>query len=368
MAADTIFINGRFLTQPMSGVQRYAHEIVRAIDAMAGRGATRLRCVLLTPRGAPSMGLRHVEQRGCGRLRGHGWDQIDFALAARRGVALCLAQTGPVALARQVAVIHDASVQRHPEHYSRAYVAAHRTIDALLARRAVIATVSEFSRGELSAVLGVPADAIVVAPNGAEHLGGEGDPDVLARLGLVPGGYFMTLGNLTRNKNVAVVLRALARIAAPGARLVAVGRLDPAVFGRAGLPEAADNLVLPGRLDDAEVAALMRSARALVFPSIYEGFGIPPLEAFANGCPVIASTAPAIREVCGPAADYFDPHDDAALAALMRRWLADDGTLRAQRVAAGRERLARYAWPRSAETLVRACERLAAEGGAASRS
>ncbi|MEG8037853.1 glycosyltransferase family 1 protein [Sphingomonas sp. LR60] len=356
-----VFINGRFLTQPVSGVQRYAQEIVTALDALAGEGALPARYVLLAPPGARKLPLRHIETRTIGTRAGHYWDQVDYARAASAGVALCLAMTGPVALRRQVVVIHDAAVQRHPEHFSTPYVLAHRGLDRLLARRAMVATVSDFSRRELADVLPVAATDIVVAPNGAEHLSIAPDTGVVARLGLTKGGYFLTLGNLTRNKNLAVALRALARLGPGRAKLVAVGRIDPAVFGSAGLPDPGPDLLLPGRLDDAEVAALMQAAHALIFPSIYEGFGIPPLEAFANGCPVLASTARAVVEVCGDAADYFDWHDDATLARLMQRFLDDhDGALRRNRVAKGRRRVALFSWRGSAQILADACVTAAA--------
>ena len=357
----TVFINGRFLTQSISGVQRYAQEIVGALDALAGEGALVQRYMLLTPPGARVLDLRHIETRTVGTRNGHLWDQLDFARAVRGGVALGLAMTGPVAMKRQVVVIHDASVQRHPEHYSRPYVLAHRIIDRLLARRAVVATVSEFSRRELADVLPVAARDIVVAPNGAEHLSIAPDAGVVERLGLTKNGYFLTLGNLTRNKNLAVALRALARLQPGSAKLVAVGRMERTVFGSAGLPEPGADVLLPGRLDDAEVAGLMQGARALIFPSIYEGFGIPPLEAFVNECPVLASTAPAVQEVCGDAADYFEPHDDATLARLMQMLLDDhDGALRRDRLAKGKQRVARYTWRGSAQILADACAKVAA--------
>jgi glycosyltransferase involved in cell wall biosynthesis len=356
-----VSINGRFLTQPISGVQRYAQEIVTALDALAGEGALPAPYVLLTPPGARTLNLRNIETRVVGTRAGHLWDQVDFARAVRRGTALCLAMTGPVALKRQVVVIHDASVQRHPEHFSKPYVLAHTLLDRLLARRAVIATVSEFSRTELADVLPVAERDIVVAPNGAEHLSIAPDAQVVERLGLTKGGYFLTLGNLTRNKNLAVALRALARLAPGSAKLVAVGRMERSVFGSAGLPEPGPDVLLPGRLDDAEVAGLMQGARALIFPSIYEGFGIPPLEAFVNDCPVLASTAPAVREVCGPAADYFEPHDDATLATLMQMLLDDhDGAIRRDRLAKGHDRVARYSWRGSARILADACAKFAA--------
>lgn len=357
----TVHINGRFLTQPVSGVQRYAQEIVTALDTLAGEGAPGADYELLTPPGARTLDLAHIPTRVIGTRAGHLWDQVDYAKAARHGTALCLAMTGPVLLRRQVVVIHDAAVQRHPEHFSKAYVLAHSLLDRLLARRAVVATVSEFSRRELAEVLPVAEKDIVVAPNGAEHLSIAPDTGVVERLGLTPNGYFLTLGNLTRNKNLAVALRALARLAPGSAKLVAVGRMDRSVFGSAGLPEPGPDVLLPGRLDDAEVAGLMRGARALIFPSIYEGFGIPPLEAFVNDCPVLASTAPAVREVCGPAADYFEPHDDATLARLMQMLLDDaDGAIRRDRLTKARGRVARYTWRGSARILADACAKVSA--------
>jgi glycosyltransferase involved in cell wall biosynthesis len=166
------------------------------------------------------------------------------------------------------------------------------------------------------------------------------------------------LGNITPNKNLAVAIRALARLQPSPVRLVAVGRLEPSVFGQGDLPPIGEGLVLAGRLDDAEVVALMRSARALIFPSLYEGFGIPPLEAMANDCPVLASTAEAVRETCGDAAEYFNPRDDEALAALMRAAVDDTGAWRAHRIAAGRARLARFSWRESAGTLAAEVEQM----------
>ncbi|QJU57263.1 glycosyltransferase family 4 protein [Sphingomonas sp. AP4-R1] len=359
LAPRTVFINGRYLTQPLSGVQRYAEEIVRALDARIGAGAAKARYVLLCPPGARAAGLSNIPQQTIGKRCGHVWDQLDFALAARRGVALCLASVGPIALSRQVVVIHDAAVQRHPEHFSKGYAAVHKTIDWIVARRAKLATVSDFSKVELAEVLGVPADPIIVAKNGAEHLQIAPDAGVVDRLGLANTPYFLVLGNITRNKNLAVAMRALALLQPSPIKLVAVGRLDASVFGKGFLPPMGDGLVLPGRLDDAEVAGLMRQARALIFPSLYEGFGIPPLEAMANDCPVLASTADAIVETCGEAAEFFAPHDEEALAALMRRAAEDDGSWRAERIAAGRVRLGQFSWRASADTLAGVVEGMA---------
>lgn len=343
--AEPIFINGRFLTQPMSGVQRYGREIVRALDRRPGAAD---RYVLLTPPGAADLNLTSIPIRIVHGGRGHAWEQTTLAWTARHSPLLSLCGAGPVLRPRQVVVIHDAAVFRHPKHFRPAYAAFHRILGRLLASRARIATVSDFSRRELAATLHIPATRNTVAPNSADHLQTiTSDPDVIAALNLTDRPYFVVLGNLTPNKNIAVTLRALARLPDPEVRLVLIGSRPDAIFNEPTLAQD-PRLIVAGRCSDAQIAALLTHARALVFPSLYEGFGIPPLEALALGCPVIASDIPATREVCADAALYFDPTDDAALADHMTRLLTKPDTARRD---AGFRRTELYSWSRSAEIL-----------------
>jgi glycosyltransferase involved in cell wall biosynthesis len=343
--AEPIFINGRFLIQPMSGVQRYAREIVRALDRRPGAAD---RYLLLTPPGAENLNLTRIPVRIVHGGRGHAWEQMTLAWAARNGRLLSLCGASPVLHPRQVVVIHDAAVFCHPEHFRPAYAAFHRILGRLLASRARIATVSHFSRHELATTLHIPAAKITVAPNSADHLRAiKPDPDVVAALDLTDRPYFVALGNLTPNKNIAVTLRPLARIPDPAVRLVLIGSRPEAIFDAPSLQHD-PRLIIAGRCSDAQIVALLTQARGLLFPSLYEGFGIPPLEAFALGCPVIASDIPATREVCADAALYFAPTDDAALAEHMKRLLNETDHARRD---AGLRRTELYSWSRSAEVL-----------------
>ena len=354
-----IFINGRFLTQPLTGVQRYAGNIVRAVDELLGEQPGEWPEVrLVTPQGVADPKLRHIAWTTAGDLRGHAWDQVSFYRASRSGVALGLANSGPMLHRRGLVVLLDAAVYRHPEFFSPRYAAAHRLLGRLLARRAWIATISDFSRGELADVLGIDAAGIAVAPCATDHMGGRVDPAVVARLGLEDRPFFLTLGNRTKNKNLALVVEALALLGPGRARVVAVGDVDAKVFGHADLDESGD-FVAAGRLSDEEVGALMDRARALIFPSFYEGFGIPPLEAMSRGCPVLASTAGAVVEVCGDAAAYFDPTDAPALARLMGEALDADAADRDRHGQRGLERARAYSWRQSALTLLTAARELA---------
>lgn len=342
--SDPIFINGRFLAQPTSGVQRYAREIVRALDRGAGAGDY----ILLTPQGADSLDLDVVQVRTLSGPRGHLWEQTALAWAARHGRLLSLGGSGPVLHRRQTVVIHDAAVFRHPQHFRPTYASLHRLLGRTLARRARLATVSQFSRAELAQALATPAEAITLAPNGADHFAKAAPAhEVLHRLDVRGRPFFIALGNLAPNKNIAVMIRALRRLPDANVRLVLVGGRDLKVF-RAALGDD-PRVILAGRLTDAEVAALLGKARALVFASFYEGFGIPPLEAFARDCQVLASDIPAVREVCGEAPRYFNANDDAALARLMRD--AIDQPVDPERRALGQERVAAYRWEASAAVL-----------------
>lgn len=354
----TILINGRFLDQRLSGVQRYAAEIVLALDRLIGSDGAFGDCdwaLVTTGRAERRLALRHIDEiRRPGVLPGHLWEQTSLRRIVGDRPLLNLAGSGPLLAPRQLTVIHDAAVFRHPEHFSRAYGAFHRCVGRVMARRARIATVSDFSRGELAAVAGAPYERILVARNGAEHLARIApDRSVVARLGLAGRPFFLMIGNLARNKNVATAMRAVEMLDGRAA-LVVVGGGDPKVFEGGELPPSAGTRFV-GRRSDAEVAGLLQAAEALLFPSLYEGFGIPPLEAMVNGCPVIASAIAAVVEVCGETARYFPPKDAAALAALMREALDEDAATRAARVHHGRRRADSYRWEDSARLLAEAC-------------
>lgn len=354
-------MNGRFLSQPLTGVQRYAAEMVKAVDRLltSGQFPGALRDAewqLLTPADAGiAIELNRIQIRKVGRLTGHAWDQIDLARATVGGRLISLANSGPVLHSDQIVVIHDAQVFRRPDFFSRSYLTVHRTLDRLLARSATIATVSEFSRHELAAVLGLSPASIPVFPNSAEHFA-ETVPDftIIDRLGLTPYQFFLSVGSMTKNKNISLATAAAQLLGRPDVPLVIVGGNNSKIFqGKSqGDSTVADpGVILAGRLTDGEIAALYARALAFVFPSLYEGFGVPPLEAMIFGCPVIASTADAVRETCGNAAAYFNPHDAGE---LCRRML--------ERLAAGRisdeergkqlERIAAFSWRKSADKLL----------------
>ncbi|MCC2980804.1 glycosyltransferase family 4 protein [Sphingomonas sp. IC4-52] len=350
--ARHISINGRFLGRPVSGVERYGRELLRAWDAQLVARPSPLPVRVLMPRGvSPGLTLSAIWFETVGRLGGHAWEQSELYAASRRDVLVGLANSGPLLHSRQLVAVHDAAVFRFPENYSLRYRTLHRGLSRGLARRARLATVSEFSREELVTTLGVSRESVLVAPNGSDHLGQVPPDDTLIeRLGLRDTPFLLAVGTASRNKNLGLVIAAWRRLNASATRLVIAGPVNDRVFAQALDLDGVEGVLLPGRVNDAELAALYSHAVAFVFPSRYEGFGIPPLEAIAHGCPVLASAIPPLREVLSEGARFFDTEDADALAGLMREALA---TPRALPVAA-RARLARYRWADSAATMHRA--------------
>lgn len=205
-----IAINGRFLTQGMTGVQRFATEIVAAADALAAAGAWPSARVL-HPAGARDAGLRAFRAEAVGARSGQAWEQIDLPRALRGDVLVNLGNTAPVlAGARQAVVIHDAGAFDTPESYSFAFRTWYRLLQKRLARGgARILTVSEFSRGRIAAALGIDAASIGVLPEGGEHvLRIPADGAVLAKHGLEPARYALVVGNPAAHKNLAALTAA----------------------------------------------------------------------------------------------------------------------------------------------------------------
>jgi len=259
---------------------------------------------------------------------------------------------------RVVVTIHDLIHLLFPEFLPHPMAFAYAR---LMMRRAVrradrVLTVSRATATDLELHLGVDRARMTVTWNGVDErfrrrrtpqeLGG-----ALAPLGLAPG-YFLFLGNPKPHKNLERVLRAFARLPEDGRRLVVAGAPETGavadeIAGWAEELRLRGRLTLLGRLADDLLPALVQGAVALVFPSLYEGFGLPLAEALAAGTPVVASTTPALSEIAGGAAELVDPLDVAAIEGAMAR-LASDPARRRELADLGRKRAEAFRWESTA--------------------
>jgi glycosyltransferase involved in cell wall biosynthesis len=361
-----IAINGRFLTQRASGVQRFATEAIKAIDALLERdyAALKGRVELVAPRTARDFPLKNIPLRRTGFFSGYAWEQFEFPLHAAGRLLLNLCMLGPLIARHQIVVVHDATVRALPDNFSARFRAAYGFLLPRLCRRAeLVVSVSEFSRREIGKWYGADIGKMPVCYEGGDHITAvAADPTVLCRLNLVGRKFFLGVGVDSANKNIATVVAAFHKAKLGDTVLVLTGAMDPKVFGQIDQIKS-DGVRMVGFISDSDLRTLYEHALALVFPSFYEGFGLPPLEAMTCGCPVIISEQPALSEVCGDAALRCRADDTAQIMRHMQALHSDAG-LRARLAAAGRERARRFTWESTARSLLDHCLALGAKRAA----
>ena len=339
---DTLYVNGRFYTQPLSGVQRFAIEITKAL--VEGYGD---RVVVLGPKGAQA---KQPFVRVAGHGNGQVWEQLELPKHVVGGMLINLGNTAPLRPQFQLVVIHDAGIFATPEAYSWKYRLYHKVMQRLLMlRRVRVVTVSEFGRSELVRCLGIRPEQVGVVSEGADHMAAIAADDRIMEA-IPPGRFVLAVGNLAAHKNLAALSELGSTLAGRGLTLVITGGLAARAFSKARPDTLPQPACYVGRVSDEALKALYERAACLVFPSRYEGFGLPAVEAMACGCPVVASRIPALQETCGEAALYIDPGSPGDIARQVCRLLDDpavDGAMRA----AARDRVRAFTWARAARQL-----------------
>jgi glycosyltransferase involved in cell wall biosynthesis len=340
-----MLVNGRFLTRPATGVDRFAIELVTASARLTGRPLE-----VAIPVGAPLHSRFddiYARVQPIGSRKGQHWEQTDLPKAAGSRPLIGLCNSGPLFRENQMVVVHDAATLANPRNFSFAFRAWYGAMLAALMRRArVISSVSRFSANELMRHLGVRARGIEIITEGGEHIMREvADLAIIDRLGLHDRRYVLAVGNNSPNKNFSVVATAVALLEDPAICLVAVGGGNNRVF--AGADTQSKQIIRAGYVSDPQLRALYEHAACFVFPSYYEGFGLPPLEAMCCGCPVIVSDRASLPEICGNAALYCDPDDPRGLSQLIRRILQRASVVDELK-AAGLERARAFGWDKAA--------------------
>jgi glycosyltransferase involved in cell wall biosynthesis len=355
-ATTTFYIKGRFLIQQYTGVQRLAAEMVGALDRLAGceQWPAGVRFVVLAPPGAVAPPeWKHIATKVVGRTTGHLWEQVELPWAARDGHLISFAGPPVLCKQQQIPFIADAVLFDAPQGYTRVFASWYRiTCRAAAWKGLPICTISEFSRQRLAAALNLVPGKLKVIYCGADHIDRMVEDDRIFERHpfLLDEPYVLAVGSLAPNKNLKVVAEAAKRLQKDGVRFVLAGKSASHVFGSSG--EDLQNIVHPGFVTDGELKALYRHAACFVFPSLYEGFGIPAVEAMSCSCPVVASNAASLPEVCGDAALFFDPRSVEELCAQLEKLLASR-SLQEQLRSAGRCRVGRFTWESSGREFLK---------------
>jgi glycosyltransferase involved in cell wall biosynthesis len=361
------------LLGPRTGVGQYVARLVEAL-AVAGEVAE-LRLVPFTWRGAAGLAsaaspagaasVRARRRRVPARVLREAWARLSWPpvewFAGRVEVFHGTNFVAPPARrAGLVVTIHDLSYLRYPEMVTAASARYRTLVPAGLARGAVVCTPTAAVAAEVIDAYHLAADRVVVTPLGVSQGWFQARPPDAAWLAArgLPGRYLLFVGSREPRKNLGTLLAAYRELLAGGTPppLVLVG---PPGWGEepdlAGLPEG--SVHTPGYLGDAELARVVAGAAALAYPSWYEGFGLPALEALACGTPVVAGDVPALREVLGDQAELVDPHDAGALASALAKAVEDCGAA-ARR--ARRDYAAGFTWQRCARATLGAYTRASA--------
>lgn len=350
-----VYVNARFLAEPLTGVQRCGREILSALDELLHTreiDRDRYQFILLSPKPpTPATAYRHLEIRVRGPIGSHGWEQILLPFRAKKFL-LNLKNTAPVFHPKMAMFIHDLQVFARPETHSKNLVRLYQWVLPRASKRAGCVLVpSESTSKEVQHWLGISPQKIKVIPEGHEHVFREAaDGEILSRHNIKSGSYLLAVSSLNPNKNFAAVLRALKLAELENLPFVIAGGTNPKVFEGSSIEQLPTGALHVGRVSDGELRSLYENALGFVYPSFYEGFGLPPLEAMALGCPVISSRTSSLPEVGGDAVLYCDPHDDQDIARQLQR-LVNDAPLRSELSAKGRARAQEFTWIKCAREL-----------------
>lgn len=360
-------INGKFASQRITGVQRVGYELAIAFQRLFPE-STEL--PVLIPGNARTDVVLPKAKMVWRWLKGSLWEQLALPFATGGRTLLSLCNMGPLFVRQQIVMMHDVAIYDLPENYSWKYRLWYRIAFSLLRRNARhIVTVSEFSKTRIIERLGVDASRISVVCNGVDHFERIApDAAILSRLNLGRDCYVLAVGNLSVGKNLPRILAAMARLSDHHDwKFVVAGGCDLRVFSSQAKAnyDLSKNIVPAGFVSDGELRALYENAACFVFPSLYEGFGLPPLEAMSCGCPVIVSREASLPEICGDAAMYCDAHSVDDIADKITQMM-EDATLRETWRERGREHARGFRWERSARQLLDVLERELVGAGARS--
>lgn len=342
-------VNGRYLTQKATGVHRYAFEICNKLHEMG------VDFHVAIPQEIHPDYKFSFKTVKCGSLKTHMWEQISLPRYLKTiGNPLLISFTGcgPLNYSNQIMTIHDVSHERYPEWFSKNYYRFYHFMMPRIGRKAhAVLTVSEFSKKEIVDTLGIDSAKIHIIhsnvpfhnkPSKEEILSHQPDTDREK--------YIIAVSSMDPRKNFVRLVKAFEQIEDKSVKLYIIGMSFKAFNTPDQQKLISENVYLPGYITDDTLQKMYQNAELSVYPSLYEGFGLPPLESMTYGCPVINSDIPALREVSEDAALYIDPFDIEDITEKIDQLLKDEELKQELRLK-GLEQIKKYSWEKSAQQV-----------------
>ncbi len=340
-----VIINGDFLAMEKSaGVGRYATEIIKELDKIIDIGDVQL---VVPSYAKKKLDLQQIEQVKYGNKNLLLWKNTDLPGYVRKnkGLLVDLSQAFPFGI-KGITCVHDCMPELSNTSYKGFFGKTIRRSLKLVQRKNAIRnnksiiTVSENSKKDIIDIYGIDANKIIVIGNAWQHILNFGfDDDIIGKYHLDDNSYCFSLGSKVPHKNIEWVVAAAKQN--PQYIFVVSGENDYCQ-GISGFNEV-NNMIFTGYITDEQIKSLMAHCRAFIYPSIYEGFGIPPMEALALGKPVILSNSSCLPEIYEKSAHFINPFvkDSINVDEILKSDVSPPDSI-----------LKKYSWYKSAQKLM----------------
>lgn len=341
---DKIYINVRFLQENLTGVGRFGYEVCKRLKLYLPS------IQFVAPRNIPKQYVDELGIHTFGSLKGALWEQTELPLFLfkNKHILLNLANTCPVLYRNNCIVIHDIIPLTNPEWYSLQARSYYKLLLPLSIKSSrIVVTVSEANKKEIHALLGTPLEKIRVVSNAVSDFWKPVNEKPLFE------NYLLTVGSLDPRKNLKRLIQAFLSLEDKSLKLVIVGHKHKAFAAEefSLSTEDSERIIFTGYMSDEEVRNLYSNALLFVYPSLKEGFGIPPLEAMKCECPVVASRIPSVNEVCADAVEYIeDPLDPDSIHSALYKVLSQNA-LRQELKTKGLARASTFNWEDTAQKI-----------------